>query len=46
LIYEALKLNIDFSKQFIKNKRVFNENDFKVFQFYKQFGAEKTVIEF
>ena len=46
LIYEALKLNINFSKQFIKNKRVFNENDFKVFQFYKQFGAEKTLKEF
>ena len=46
LVYEALKTVWDFSKQFVKNKRVFDDNDLKIFQYYKQFGSEKTVLKF
>ena len=46
LVYEALKTVWTFSKQFVKNKRVFNDNDLKIFQYYKQFGSEKTVLKF
>jgi hypothetical protein len=35
LVYEALKNNLPFSKDFIKNKRVFNETDLQLFRFYK-----------
>lgn len=46
LVYEALKTVWTFSKQFVKNKRVFNENDIKIFKYYKEFGSEKTVLKF
>lgn len=46
LVYEALKTSLPFSKQFIKNKRVFNENDFEIFKYYKQFWENKTVSKF
>jgi len=46
LIYEVLKTVWTVSKQFIKNKRVFDDNDLKIFQYYKQFGSEKTVLKF
>lgn len=46
LVYEALKTVWTFSKQFVKNKRVFNENDSEIFKYYKQFGSEKTVSKF
>jgi hypothetical protein len=35
LVYEALKNGLPFSKEFIKNKRVFNETDLELFRFYK-----------
>jgi len=35
LVYEALKNGLPFSKDFIKNKRVFSETDLKLFLFYK-----------
>jgi hypothetical protein len=35
LVYEALKNSLPFSKEFIKNKRVFNETDLELFRFYK-----------
>lgn len=35
LVYEALKNSLPFSKDFIKNKRVFNETDLELFRFYK-----------
>jgi len=46
LVYEALKTSLPFSKQFIKNKRVFDENDFEIFKYYKQFWENKTVSKF
>jgi len=46
LIYEVLKTVWTVSKQFLKNKRVFDDNDLKIFQYYKQFGSEKTVLKF
>ena len=46
LVYEVLKTVWTVSKQFIKNKRVFDDNDLKIFQYYKQFGSEKTVLKF
>lgn len=35
LVYEALKNSLPFSKDFTKNKRVFNETDLELFRFYK-----------
>lgn len=35
LVYEALKTGLPFSKDFIKNKRVFSETDVELFRFYK-----------
>ena len=46
LIYEVLKTVWTVSKQFVKNKRVFNENDIEIFKYYKQFGSEKTVSKY
>jgi len=46
LIYEALKTVWTFSKQFIKNKRVFDDKDIQIFRYYKQFGYKKTVLKF
>jgi len=46
LIYEALKTVWVFSKQYIKNKRVFNKNDIEIFKYYKQFGTDKSVLKF
>ena len=46
LIYEALKTVWTVSKQFIKNKRVFDDEDIKIFSYYKEFGSEKTVLKF
>jgi len=44
LIYEALKLDLPFSKQFQKNRRFFNEKDLEMFLYFKKFGYEKTVL--
>ena len=46
LIYEALKTVLPFSKQFLKNKRIFNEKDIEMFENCKQFGIEKTVLKY
>ena len=46
LVYEALKTVWTFSKQFVKNKRVFDEKDIEILKYYKQFGSEKTVLKF
>ncbi len=46
LVYEALKNGLPFSKDFIKNKRVFNENDLELFRFYKTNGLEKTLSRY
>ncbi len=46
LIYEVLKTVWTVSKQFVKNKRVFDENDIEIFKYYKQFGSKKTVLKF
>lgn len=46
LIYEVLKTVWTVSKQFVKNKRVFDENDIEIFKYYKQFGSEKTVSKY
>lgn len=34
------------SKQFIKNKRVFNEKDLELFKFYKVYGLGKTLAKY
>lgn len=46
LIYEVLKTVWTVSKQFVKNKRVFDDNDIQIFKYYKEFGSEKTVLKF
>jgi len=46
LIYEALKTVWTLSKQYIRNKRVFNKNDVEIFQYYKQYGSFETVKKF
>ena len=46
LIYEALKNSLPFSSEFIKNKRLFNETDLKLFLFYKTNGLEKTLLQY
>jgi len=46
LIYEVLKTVWTVSKQFIKNKRVFDKKDIEIFKYYKEFGSEKTVLKF
>jgi len=46
LIYEALKTVLPFSKQFLKNKRIFNEKDIEMFENCKQFGIKKTVLKY
>ena len=46
LIYEILKTIPTVSKQFVKNKRIFDENDVEIFKYYKEFGFKKTVLKF
>ena len=46
LVYEVLKNSLPVSKQFIKNKRVFNEQDLELFKFYKVYGLEKTSLKY
>lgn len=46
LIYDALKNSLPFSNKFIKNKRLFNETDLKLFLFYKTNGLEKTLLQY
>ena len=46
LIYEALKTVLPFSKQFLKNKRIFDKKDIEMFEKCKQFGIEKTVLKY
>jgi frataxin-like iron-binding protein CyaY len=42
----VLKNSLPVSKQFIKNKRVFNEQDLELFKFYKVYGLEKTSLKY
>ena len=44
LIYEVLKTVPTISKEFIKNKRIFNDNDLKIFKYYKEFWKEATIF--
>jgi hypothetical protein len=46
LIYEALKTVLPFSKQYQKNRRIFTEKDVEIFEYYKNYGSEKTVLKF
>lgn len=46
LVYEALKNSLPFSKEFIKNKRVFNDSDLELFKFYKINWLDKTVSKY
>lgn len=46
LVYEALKNSLPFSKEFIKNKRIFNDSDLELFMFYKNNWLEKTVSKY
>jgi hypothetical protein len=36
LVYEILKNSLPVSNTFLKNKRLFNESDLKLFLFYKE----------
>jgi hypothetical protein len=42
----VLKNSLPVSKQFIKNKRVFNEKDLELFKYYKVHGLEKTLTKY
>lgn len=46
LIYDVLKLSVTVSKQFLKNKRIFNTKDIEIFKYYKKYWEQKTVLEF
>jgi len=35
LVYEVINSNITVSKQFLKNKRLFDDKDLEIFKFYK-----------
>ena len=43
LVYEILKNSLPISNTFIKNKRLFNESDLKLFLFYKENWLDKTI---
>ena len=43
LVYEILKNSFPISNTFIKNKRLFNESDLKLFLFYKENWLDKTI---
>lgn len=45
LIYEALKTVWTFSKQFLKNKRVFDDNDIQIFKYYKHFSNREEELQ-
>jgi len=45
-VYEVLKNSLPFSNEFIKNKRVFNDNDLEIFIFYKDFWLSKAIERF
>lgn len=42
LVYEILKNSLPVSNTFIKNKRLFNESDLKLFLFFKENWLDKT----
>lgn len=46
LVYEVLKNSLPISEQFIKNKRIFNDQDLEIFKFYKMHGLEKTLLKY
>lgn len=46
LVYDAIKNSLPLSKEFIKNKRIFNDSDLELFKFYKINWIEKTVLKY
>lgn len=46
LVYEVLKNSFPISNTFLKNKRVFNDTDLKLFLFYKEKWLEKTILRY
>ena len=46
LVYEVLKNSFPISNTFLKNKRVFNDADLKLFLFYKENWLEKTILKY
>ena len=46
LVYEVLKNSFPISNTFLKNKRVFNDDDLKLFLFYKENWSEKTILKY
>lgn len=43
LVYEILKNSFPVSNNFLKNKRVFNESDLKLFLYFKENWLDKTI---
>lgn len=43
LVYEILKNSFPVSNTFLKNKRVFNESDLKLFLYFKENWLDKTI---
>lgn len=41
-----LKNSLPVSKQFIKNKRIFIDEDLELFKYYKVHGLEKTLAKY
>jgi hypothetical protein len=35
-IYKILKFDLPISKQYIKNKRIFNSKDYEIFDYYQK----------
>ena len=46
LVYEILKNSFPVSNTFLKNKRLFNENDLKLFLFFKENWLDRTILEY
>lgn len=46
LIYEVLKNSFPVSNEFIKNKRLFNETDLKLFLYYKEHWLEQSLLQY
>lgn len=46
LVYEILKNSFPVSNTFLKNKRLFNENDLKLFLYFKENWLDKTTLKY
>ena len=46
LVYEVINSNITVSKQFLKNKRLFDDKDLEIFKFYKYQWLKATIEKY